>query len=232
MRVAQKDEMVKPIVQALKPIAEFLNGVGAKTTPSEWRGFLQTYLKTRMEDGLIGLMVWVGPGRFKATITLRQAKEVRQCIVSDLRYLDFDREHRTTTEAPFGPLTLRLSEVFTAGSWHCAALGTQKAEPGQAILTLKRQNGEKERWAATFLPFREVRTLKEKFYAILGRTLLTGDLTRLKICRQCGKYFVALKDRKRDFCEGATCKDQYHSDQRSKSGYYDYRRRKLKHAGA
>jgi hypothetical protein len=164
-------------------------------------------------------------GRIVASVTLRNAKEVRQFIVSDLRYLHFDRERIRTAEAPFGPLLIRLSEQATVGQWQCVKLGRGKAEPGQAILKLKRQGGITERWTTTFLPFGDVRTLKEKFYAILGRALLTGTLTRLKLCRQCGRYLVAVKDLKREFCEGTTCKDYFHSGQKKKVGYYTDRRK-------
>lgn len=221
MRMAKLDEAVKPIVQGLQPVAEFLNAVGPDMTRDHWRAYLKAFLKTHGTRG--PFIAFVGAGRLRATVTLRQAKEVRQLIVSDLRYLHFDRERIPTTESPFGPLTLRLTEQFNAGSWHCAALGTGKAEPGQAILRLKRQYAGIERWAASFAPFRVTRTLKENFYAILGRALLTGDITRLKVCLQCGKYFVAVKDRKREFCS-AKCKDDFHARQRREDGYYTKRR--------
>jgi hypothetical protein len=222
MRVAQTEEAAKPIVELLQPVAEFLNAVGPETTRDQWRAYLKTYLTTHDRPGRF--ITFVGNRQARASVTLSQAKEVRQFIVSDLRYLYFDRERIRTTESPFGPLTLRLNEQFKAGSWHCAALGSEKAEPGQAVLTRKRQDGTTERWATTFLPFREVRTLKERFYAILGRALLTGTLTRLKLCQQCGRYFVAVKDRKRDFCEGTTCKDDFHNQQEEREGYYRNRR--------
>jgi hypothetical protein len=44
---------------------------------------------------------------------------------------------------------------------------------------------------------------------------------RLKLCRQCGRYLVAVKDRKRDFCEGTTCNDDLHTGQRG--GAYSFR---------
>jgi len=127
--------------------------------------------------------------------------------------------------------TERLAEQFTAGSWHCAALGPGKAEPGQAILKLTRRDDRIERWAATFVPFRVTRTLEESLYAILGRALLTGTLGRLKVCRQCGKYLVAVKDRKRDFCEGTTCKQDFHKHERGGTMYYkDHRQKQRKKA--
>jgi hypothetical protein len=44
---------------------------------------------------------------------------------------------------------------------------------------------------------------------------------RLKLCRQCGKYLVAVKDRKRDFCDGTTCNDDLHTGQRGSA--YSFR---------
>lgn len=222
MRVAKLDEAAKPIVQALKPVAEFLNAVGPEMTRDQWRAYLKTFLKTHGPRG--PFIALVGDGRLKAVVTLRQAKEVRQFIYSDLRYLRLDKEGIRTEESPFGSLTLRLNELSTNGSWCCRALGKARAEPGQAILTLKRQGAGLERWAATFAPFRETPTLKETFYAILGRALLSGTLTRLKVCRQCAQYFVAVKDRKRDFCPGETCKRNFHRHKRERTDYYRKRR--------
>jgi len=218
MRVAKADGTEKPILQELQLIATFLNAVGADMTRSQWHDYLKAF---RKENGARGpLIAFKGNGRIVAACTLRHAKEVRQHISSDLRYLQFDREHIRTTEHPFGPLMLRLTEQFTAGSWQCTALGTANAEPGQAILRLRRQGKTEERWAATFTPFRVTRTLKDSFYAILGRALLSGTLTRLKLCLHCGRYFVAIKDRKRQVCPEGTCKDDYQNKKKKDRNYW------------
>lgn len=233
MRVARQLDESKTLIGRLQFIAEFLNAVRPETTPSQWREYLKEYLRYyRKKHVPLGPLIAFGTtGQRKASVTLRKAKEVRQFIASDLHYLHFDREQIPTPETPFGPLTIRLNEHFKAGSWHCAVLGTSKAEPGQAILTLKRHDGTQERWATTFVPFRCTRTFEESLYAILGRALLTGTLGRLKVCRQCGKYLVAVKDRKRDFCEGTTCKQDFHNHERGGTTYYkDHRQKQRKKA--
>lgn len=217
MRVAKTIEDMLPILRGLQFIAEFLNAVGPNTTREEWRAYLKRYIHAQRSKGmrytfgpLAHLLEQRGStDKAKADVTLRKAKETRQFIKSDLRYLYFDREGIRTTEAPFGPLTLRLTEQFKAGTWHCVKLDAAKPEPGQAVLTLKRRDGATERWAASFQPFRETRNLVEYCYAILSRALLSGKLGRLKMCRHCGKYFVAVKDLGRDFCPNTTCKDAF-----------------------
>jgi hypothetical protein len=215
MRVAKTVEDMPPILKGLQFIAEFLNAVGPNTTREEWRAYLKRYIDAQRAKGsplVLGPLVKFESTdklRLKAAVTLRDAKQTRQFIKSDLRYLYFDRERIQTKEAPFGPLTLRLNTQFKAGTWHCVKLKAAKPEPGQAVLTRKRQDGATERWAASFQPFRVTRNLAEYCYAILGRALTSGKLGRLKICRHCGKYFVAVKDLGRDFCPNTTCKDAF-----------------------
>lgn len=213
MRVAKTVEDMPSILTGLQFIAEFLNAVGPNTTRKEWRAYLKRYIDAQRSKGMrytFGPLVqWGTTGNLKAAVTLRDAKQTRQFIKSDLRYLYFDHERIQTTEAPFGPLTLRLNTQFKAGTWLCVSVDAAKPEPGQAVLTRKRQDGKTERWAASFQPFRVTRNLTESCYAILGRALTSGKLGRLKMCRECGRYFVAVKDLGRDFCPNTTCKDDF-----------------------
>ena len=149
MRVAKTVEDMPPILRGLQFIAEFLNAVGPNTTREEWRAYLKRYIDAQRSKGMrytFGpLVLWGATGKLKAAVTLRDAKQTRQFIKSDLRYLYFDREAIRSTEAPFGPLMLRLTDLFKAATWRCVSLDAAQPEPGQAVLTLKRQNGKEFR---------------------------------------------------------------------------------------
>ncbi len=183
----------EPIVEGLEWIADFLNGIGPDTTEAQWKAFL----RKRKPTGLITgpLFVWAGK-TLRPVVTLDEAKTARQFIASDLRYLQFDREGLTTTEHPLGPLLVRLSTQFTAGTWVCEPLKDGRPDPGQAVLTLRRTHGRKERWGAKFVPFYTTRTLAEKCYAILGRALVNGALGTLRVCLHCEQYLVVSDERR------------------------------------
>ncbi len=211
---------------ALQFIANFLNTVKPDTTQKEWRTYLKKHCAARRARGSIAF----GPfysftnGKLKETVTLEEAKQVRQYAVSDLRYLDFDRlgirlpsdpvDRETerpfyrTAEHPFGPLMIRLTETFKPAGWRCIALGSTMPEPGQAILRFKRRDGRVERWAASYSPIGEVRTLQEWVYAMLGKAFLSGMLGQFRMCPVCASYFVAVgKGAKRINCSDS-CKEK------------------------
>lgn len=205
-------------LDGLQFIAEFLNAVSPTTTRATWRAYLRRFIEAREAQGY---RYTFGPladrpdeqvRRYKARATLRQAKHVRQLIASDLRYLHFDRDHLRTTEPPFAPLMIRLNEQFREGHWELKTLGPERPEPGQAVLRLRKSDGSIERYTASFKPpLRIARTLQEWVYAVLSPALLSGDLVRLKLCRQCAQYFVARKDLKRDFCSKRCNARHFHS---------------------
>lgn len=208
--------------EGLQFIADFLNHVHGDMTRDAWRAYLKRHIAMQRKKGfrltLGPLAGFRGDGRLVASVTLREAKQVRQMVKSDLRYLEFDRDRIQTTEAPLGPLLLHLSEHFQSGAWRCAPVRSAQPDPGQAVLQLKRRDGKVERWAASFSPFGDVRTFQEWVYMALGQALLSGQLGRLKLCRngaidresggyRCGRYFVAAgKAAKRLFCSPA-CKE-------------------------
>ncbi len=191
----------------LQFVAEFLNAITPTTTRSAWRAFLRQYIEALEAEGRT---LAFGPlidrpddrvRRYKARVTLREAKEVRQLIAPYLRYLCFDREHISTTELPFTALVVRLNQRFREGHWVLERLGPDRPKRGIAVLRIRKSDGSIERYAASFRPpLGDILTFRESVDAILSRALLSGDLVRLKLCRQCAMYFVAAKDLKRDFC--------------------------------
>jgi hypothetical protein len=205
----------------LQFVAEFLNAVTPTTMRTEWRAFLRRYIEA-LEAG--GRTLAFGPlvdrpddrvRRYKARITLREAKEVRQLIVPYLRYLYFDREHIPTTELPFTSLVVRLNTRFREGYWVLKRLGPDRPERGTAVLRIRKYDGSIERYAASFKPpLSEIQGFQESVDAIFGNALLSGELVRLKLCRQCSKHFVVVKDMKRDFCSDRCKKDHFPSNQR------------------
>ncbi len=198
------------MIEALRFVADFLNAIGPTMTREQWRSYLKRHVRIQRVKGeglILGPLVeWNGAGRMVASVTLREAKQIRQNVTSALRYLDFDRRgirfpsdpvnpgeqlFGRTGEHPFGPLMMRLTETFKPAGWRCISLGSTMPEPGQAILRLKRQDGRVERWAASYSPFGQVRTLQEWIYAMLGKALLSGLLGQFRMCAVCARYFVA-----------------------------------------
>jgi hypothetical protein len=218
-----------PPLSGLLTIAEFLNAVSPTTTRAEWRAYLLRYIKARKAQGFtlaLGPLVYIPdkPGRRYKGCPLPEAKRVRQLLTSALRHLHFDRDHLQTTELPFTPLIVQLNARFREGQWGLKRLGTDRPARGQAVLRLRKSDGSIERYAASFAPpFRVTRTLEDWVYAVLSQALLSGDLVRLKLCRQCAHYFVAVKDLKRDFCSDPCKMDYFPSTPRAKKWREDKR---------
>jgi hypothetical protein len=242
MRVAQKGNKIKPIVEGLQEVVGFLNAIGGDTTPSQWAKYLNAFLKkngTIFPFYSLVTNIQTGRGRNVPALTLEEAKELRWWLNNDLRFVRSEKP----IAMPFEGLVYRLKELKFELGWQCDAApqGFKRFNTSQAIVKIRWGDGTIGRWATISWPI--TKTPKDHFYAILGKALETGDLTRLKVCRQCGKYLVALKDRKRGFCLGTKCKQAFHNGQRRKVGYYKDRRqdqrkdalkkaRKLKREGA
>ena len=219
-----------PPLSGLLTIAEFLNAVSPTTTRAEWRAYLRRYIKAREAQGFTLVF---GPlvdrpdervRRYKARYTLRHAKHVRQLLTSALRHLHFDRDHLRTAELPFTPLIVQLNARFREGRWGLKRLGTDRPARGQAVLRLRKSDGSIERYAASFTPpLSAAPTLEAWVYAVMSDALLSGELVRLKLCRQCARYFVAVKDLKRDFCSDPCKKAHFPSTPRAQKWRKDKR---------
>ncbi len=227
MRVVRDAHEPKSIVQGLHLLKDFLNAVGPRTTKTEWKAFLKRIEANRGGSLFFVFVTNTKTGHTKRVpdITLEEAKEIRWWINNDLRFLRTDKE----LEMPFDPLIFRLSELKLETGWQCFPFtGSSKPRPGQAILTNRWRNGSKGRWTAQSWPV--TRTVRDSLYAILGGALVSGTLTRLKVCRECGKYLVVAHG-KRDFCPNTKCKDTFYNREKSQKAYfkkYLHQRRKAK----
>jgi len=83
----------------------------------------------------------------------------------------------------------------------------------QKVLKLARQKFIVCRQPSTFKSFREL------FYGVVAESLENGFFSRLRICPECQRVFVA-EDPKRRFCENKKCKDAFHNRERLESGYF------------
>lgn len=228
MRVAQTGR-TSPIVEGLQEIVGFLNAIDSKTTESQWNNYLNLFLK---QNGPIfpfyslATNIQTGRGRNVPTLNLDEAKELRWWMNNDLGFVRAEYP----LAMPFEALVYRLNELKFELGWQCEASPQifKRFNTSQAIVKMRRGDGTTGRWATISWPI--TKTPKDHFYAILGKALETGDLTRLKVCRHCGKYLLAVKDCKRDFCEGTKCKDVFHSLQRGRIDYYKDRRKKERKA--
>jgi hypothetical protein len=223
MRVTKTGNQPKPIVEGLQEVVEFLNAIDSDTTTSQWEKYLNAFLK---KNGPISPFfsvatdIQTGRGRNAPRLSLEEWKQLRWWMNNDLGFVRAEKPFAM----PFEALVYRLNELKFQLGWQCDAAPQRfkRFNSSQAIVKIRWGDGTTGRWATISWPI--TKTPKDHFYAILGKALETGDLTRLKVCRQCGKYLVTVKDRKRDFCEGTTCKDDFHSGQRKKVGYYTDRR--------
>jgi hypothetical protein len=222
MRMARTVEETRPIIQGLQFVADFLNAIGQDTTARQWKAFL----KPKMVDctgPFIGWTTNIKTGRTKAVprMDLEEAKNLRRSINSDLGFVRSDKE----LKEPFSAIVCRLNALKLETRWQCFPLDTNaKWSHSQAIIKIRWNDGTTGRWTAQSWPM--TNTPKDYFYTVLGKGLETGDLTRFKVCRQCGKYFVAVKDRKKAFCQGTKCREAFHARQRREDGYYTKRRQK------
>src|SRR5262245_58745877 len=231
MSVENAGESTKPwtLMDGLRLIADLLNTIRPETTKVTWKRFLKSY-RPRAGSLISGPFdAWETRGRHRRasmlpSVTLDEARRVRQSIESDLRYLDFDHKGIPTTEHPLGPLLIKLNNLTKrseSASWQCRPLAQAKPARGQAVLVLRRRDRKGElrmkRWVTEFLPFGETKTLEEWLYAVLGRALLTGELGKLRLCRLCAKYLV-VKSAKQEVCR--ECKITFQNRRRIEQGYF------------
>ena len=220
----------KTMIEGLQFVAEFMNAAAPTTRRPAWRHYLRRYIRALEAKGHT---LAFGPlvdrpddriRRYKARLTLREAKQVQQEVLPVFHYLDFDRlgvqlpsdpvdpaieqPFGRTSEHPFGPLMLRLTQRFTQGQWKCKSSGSSLPEPGQSVLRFKRRDGRIERWTASYSPFGEPESLQELIYTILGKAFLSGLLGQFRMCPVCARYFVAWgKAAKRINCSDS-CKEE------------------------
>jgi hypothetical protein len=129
-------------------------------------------------------------------VSRMEAKDIREEIHRDLAYL------RTEEYLPMPYAALAQSLTGLQLKMHYEVKAARKPKPGQAIL----RSDDKRKWVATARPIAE--STREQLYGILATALLDGTLNRLQVCKECGKY-IAVKDRKRRFCPGTSCKDDF-----------------------
>lgn len=228
MRVAQTGK-TKSIVEGLQRIVGFMNAVGSETTENQWGEYLNVFLKKNgpiMPFYSMATNIQTGRGRIVPELSLEAAQQLRWWMHNDLGFVRAEEP----MAMPFEALVERLNELKLELVWQCDAApeSFKRFDPSQVIVKIRRDDGTIERWATISWPL--TKTPKDHFYAILGKALETGDLTRLKVCRHCGQYLLAVKDRKRAFCPGGKCKDAFHAQERGEDGYYVRRREKQRKA--
>lgn len=223
----------RPIVKALQVIAEFLNAVTPDMTEETWarvcRGLQEKAEMSRRT-------LWATHA--DAILLRRRLEGVLADVIGINRMSDEDFERSKQTWPPSGPfseLIACLNDCRFRLEWQCDRLeaGEKPGDPFQPVMTVRRGKAIVGRWVTRSSP-KIMPTLEEWCYSILGRALETGDLLRLKMCRQCKckRYFVAAKDSKREFCPETTCKDDYHNLGKTQAWRKRERRKKLKLAKA
>jgi hypothetical protein len=191
----------------LEGLAYFLNTAHANATEKEWRLFLKRIEK----NGSIGTYFFdEDRSRPKAkpkevpSITLQEAKDIRGEMHHDtLAYLRSDKS--TYQHSPYARLVDRLNRLELKTQYECQP-ANGKVRPGQAILRSHEKNWASRSWLVAT-------NVKELLYTILARALVNGTLNRLQVCKECGKY-ITVKDRKRRFCPGTSCKDDFFNRQK------------------
>jgi len=187
------------LVRGLQNVAEFLNAIGPTTTQAHW---LRTLKKIRAYYATSG-----------PVISHDDAYALRQSMEHDLAFVRAD----SLPDRPFDNLIERLNSLHLANAWYCEPLATMdKRHASQAIFKLRWDDGTEGRWTVQSWPV--TTTLAAYYYAMLGKALETGALTRLKVCRECGKYLVAA-DLKTRFClDSRKCHDDYHNRLKQQNG--------------
>jgi len=209
------------IDEYLEGLADFLNTAHSDVAEKEWRLFLKRIERTAIGSYFHAYVIdsmKSKRARHLDRITLQEAKDIRTEMHHDaLVYLHSNKELRS----PYAGLVACLNELELKTQYQCTSEKFYgKPLHGQAIL---RSHGN--RWVARVWPL--AKTTKELLYTILAEALVNSTLNRLKVCKQCGKY-LAVKDRKRDFCPGTSCKDDFFNRQKSKDGTFKTARRKRK----
>ena len=219
---------VNGILRGLQDVATFMNVIHRDTSVRQWDACLKKIRLYWVGTTLSG--DWtakkknlhaIGPGTtptqlaalLKArhitaapSVSLEEAQALRREIDKDLGFLRAD----TPPDRPFDDLVAQLNKLKLVTAWRCDPLASNTTRhSAQAILKTRWNNGVVERWAAQSWPV--TTTLMDHFYAILGKAIETGALSRLKVCRECGKYLV-VADLKTRFCpESRKCHDAYHN---------------------
>lgn len=196
----------------LEGLADFLNTAHENVTEKEWQLFLKRIEKNDSMGSYFHSYVFDSmkskKARHVARVTLQQAKDIRTEVHYDaLAYLRSDK--KIYTDWPYAGLVGCLNELKLETQYQCQPekrYGRRLSH--QAVL----RSNDKRRWIARVWP--KATTTKELLYTILAAALVDGTLNRLQVCRECGKY-IAVKDRKRRFCPGTSCKDDYFNRQKA-----------------
>ncbi len=229
----------KPIVRSLRRIAEFLNVMGPGATQAHWNAFLKEV--PGGEQAHLGS--WCIPWD--------EAKKLRRQIHHDLAFLrwrnialacelsdapDQAKDHRPWTdderaffradaplERPFDDLVDRLNKLEFKTVWQYQPLAPQDkpSDPSQATLEFRWKDGTTGRWATH--SWMSADGLQGLLYAVLGKALESGLLSRLRTCQLCNQYLVVTRVTKQ-FCPG--CKVTHHNHNRP--GYFQDRRAEIR----
>jgi hypothetical protein len=164
-----------------------------------WRSFCRRIKKHPTMD-----VYFYSYSPVRLRVSRMEAKNIREEIHRDLAYLRTEEY----LPMPYGALAQSLTGLQL--KMHYQVNAARKPKPGQAIL----RSDDKRKWVATAQPIAE--NTRELLYGILAAALLNGTLNRLKLCKQCQKY-LAVKERKREFCPGTSCKDDFFNRERKGS---------------
>ena len=222
------------LVRDLRRIAAFLNAMGPGATPAHWDAFLKevSQLTPARQDTMRGdIKEWAAEGKLSQAeadaialsiwrVTFDEAQKLRGEIDYDLGFLKAD----TPPERPFDDLVDRLNDLRLPMAWCCMPLAPQARphDPSQATLKIRWRNGATRRW--TTRSWHVTKGLRDYLYAVLGKVLESGLLSRLKTCQLCKEYLVVTRATKK-FCP--RCKVTYHNHNRP-HGYSQDRRARIR----
>jgi hypothetical protein len=227
------------LVRALRRIAAFLNAMGPGATSTHWEAFLKevgqlTPEEQAQQDTMRGVIKeWVAEGKLSQAeadamvwdaptywqVTFDEAKKLRGEIDYDLGFL----KAAAPPERPLDDLLERLNELKLPMVWRCESLDdrARPADPSAATLSIRWKNGQTKRWTTRSWYF--TRGIRAHLYAILGKALENGLLSKLKTCQLCEQYLVVTRATK-TFCP--PCKNTAGNLNRPKGYHQDRRLRK------
>jgi hypothetical protein len=109
--------------------------------------------------------------------------------------------------------------------------GTERKEtnPARGLLAPERRitTVVGEKFIVAKQPSAHAKSSRELLYGIIADSLENGGFNRLRMCRECSKFFLGL-DLKRKFCRDR-CKDQFFNSKKAKEGKFkEYRQQRAK----
>jgi len=204
-----------------------LDSVGNKDLAGNF--LLQTYLGSMLEQ----------PGGRKAAKDLKEeVKQLLQPIVAPQKQLSPEDAYRLLSQ-----LELKGNKAVDRPRWGILPMDYDiycDEETGKEIVGSCRLEAEEieEMNKTLSAGYREVHLLGYRWavglshsisswpgyiYGTLLKALNGAELTRIKVCEECKKFFVQANARQR-FC-GNLCRDEFNNKRRLKSGYFSHRRK-------